>query len=383
MNQPRAVQAVFWPTYPLSISTSGNGSISASPPAGSGSTLYTSNTVVTLTATASNGWVFVGWTGDSTNTNNDTTVTMDQPRAVQAVFWPLYPLSASAPGGGGVSVSPAAYSGGNLYLSNTPVTLTATASNGWTFIGWTGDIAASTNVVTVVMNQPLKVQAVFGTSISLFTNGIGGVVLNPPTGLYAFGSVVQLTAWPATNQYLFGWANAASGFANPLLFTVTNATPEITALFGALKPNQVSLTVLPNGNGTVTINPARNVYTNGDSVTLTAVPAAKYAFSNWSGDASSMTNPLVLLLNTSKFIEANFVVGPPRIETVAQVAGGIAFTWGALTGQMYQVQYEGDLGQGNWTNLGIPVTATNSTMAAGDSIAPGPSRRFYRVALLP
>jgi uncharacterized repeat protein (TIGR02543 family) len=383
MNQPRAVQAVFWPMYPLSMTTSGNGSISVSPPAGSGSNLYGSNTVVRLTATPSNGWVFVRWSGAITNTNAVTTVTMDQPSAVQALFWPLYPLSASTLGGGSVTVAPAPYSGSNLYVSNTPVMVTATTAAGWTFMGWTGDSTGTTNIIPLLMDQPHNVQAVFGTTITLFTSGSGGVTSCPPTGPYAYGSTVRLTAYPATNYYFFGWADAASGFADPLLFTVTNPTNGITALFGALKTNQVSLRVLPNGNGAVTINPARNVYTNGDSVTLTAVPAAKYAFGDWSGDASSTTNPLVLLLNTSKFIEANFVVGPPRIETVAQVAGRIAFTWGAVTGQMYQVQYEGDLGQGDWTNLGSPVTATNSTMAAGDSIPSGPSRRFYRVALLP
>ena len=57
--------------------------------------------------------------------------------------WPTYPLSASTPGGGSVSVSPAPYGGTNLYLSNTLVTLTATPSNGWLFVGWTGDITAT------------------------------------------------------------------------------------------------------------------------------------------------------------------------------------------------------------------------------------------------
>ena len=74
---------------------------------------------------------------------------------------PTYPLSVSTTGGGSVSISPAPYAGGGLYLGNTIVTLTATPSNGWLFVGWTGDITATTNVTTLVMDQPHAVQAVF------------------------------------------------------------------------------------------------------------------------------------------------------------------------------------------------------------------------------
>jgi hypothetical protein len=214
-----------------------------------------------------------------------------------------YPLSASTPGGGSISVSPAAYSGGNRYLSNAIVTLTATPSNGWSFVNWTGDSTATTDVTTVVMDQPRTVQAVFGTSLNLFTNGGGQLLLSPPTGPYAFGSTVQLTALPSPGYYFFGWSGAASGFANPLLFTITTAS-EITALFASLEANQVSLTVPVIGGGTVVVNPSKSVYTNGDMVTLTAVPAT--SFSGWSGDASGTLNPLVLTLNTSKCVTATF-----------------------------------------------------------------------------
>jgi hypothetical protein len=115
---------------------------------------------------------------------------------------------------------------------------------------------------------------------------------------------------PSPGYYFFGWANAASGFGNPLTFTVTNASG-ITANFGALAGNQVSLVVLPNGNGTVSVNPAKNVYANGETVTLTAWPAANQTFTGWSGHAAGNLNPLVLALTTSKLITANFAPGAP------------------------------------------------------------------------
>jgi uncharacterized repeat protein (TIGR02543 family) len=374
-----------WPTYPLSATATGGGSISVSPaPYGAGN-LYVSNTIVTLTATPSNGWLFVGWTGDSTATTNVTTVVMDQPRAVQALFqiWPTYALSAGTLGGGSVSVSPAPYAAGNLYLSNTIVTLTATPSNGWLFVGWTGDSIATNNVTTVVMDQPRAVQALFGTSLNLFTNGNGQVLLNPPTGPYLFGSSVQLTAQPSAGSYFFGWSGAISGFASPVQFIVTNASG-ITALFGVLRSNQVLLTVLPSVNGTVEINPAESVYTIGDSVTLTALPAANYVFTGWGGNASGTVNPLVLSLGTNTVIAASFgqTLAYPVIQTVMQVAGTLTFTWSAVPGQTYQVQYTTNVSQTDWISLGSANLATNSTMSASDSTGPD-QQRFYRVALLP
>lgn len=224
--------------------------------------------------------------------------------------WPTYPLSATTPGGGSIGLAPAPYSAGNRYVSNTVVTLTATPSNNWSFLGWTGDSSATSNVTSVLMDRARTVTGVFGTALNLFTNGSGQVQLNPPTGPNAFGSTVQFTALPAPGYYFFGWANAASGFGNPLTFPVTNAAG-ITANFGALAGNQVSLVVLPNGNGTVSVNPAKNVYTNGESVTLTAWPAANQTFTGWSGDGAGNLNPLVLTLTSSKLITANFAPGAP------------------------------------------------------------------------
>ena len=167
-------------------------------------------------------------------------------------------------------------------------------------------------------------------------------------------------------------------------FTVTNAS-EITALFGALQTNQVSLTVLPNSNGTVTINPARNVYTSGDIVTLTAVPATDYDFTGWSGDASGRSNPLVLSLDTNKLVTASFasVEPPPVFQSVVQITNTLTFVWSTVPGRAYQVDYKTDLNDTNWTSLVGPITATNSTMTASDSLAGGPSQRWYRVARLP
>ena len=59
-------------------------------------------------------------------------------------------------------------------------------------------------------------------------------------------------------------------------------------------------------HGTVTKNPDKATYTHGETVELTAVPDAGWSFANWSGDASSTTNPVTVTMNGNKTIVANF-----------------------------------------------------------------------------
>ena len=67
---------------------------------------------------------------------------------------------------------------------------------------------------------------------------------------------------------------------------------------------------------------------------------------------------------------------------MTQTGGTLTMTWNAMAGQTYQVQYKTDMNQSNWNNLGSPLTATNVSATASDTIGPDP-KRFYRVMLLP
>jgi hypothetical protein len=72
---------------------------------------------------------------------------------------------------------------------------------------------------------------------------------------------------------------------------------------------------------------------------------------------------------------------PPTISSITQTNGALAFTWTAITGSSYQVQYTTNTAATNWNNLGGVLVATNSIMSGLDSIGPD-SQRFYRVVLL-
>jgi hypothetical protein len=60
-----------------------------------------------------------------------------------------------------------------------------------------------------------------------------------------------------------------------------------------------------NDGGSVTINPSRLSFTNGETVTLTASPFAPYYFRGWTGDVNTTNNPLVLTMTNDMTVFAH------------------------------------------------------------------------------
>ena len=72
----------------------------------------------------------------------------------------------------------------------------------------------------------------------------------------------------------------------------------------------------------------------------------------------------------------------PSVQMAATTGSTIGFTWNAMTGLVYQVQYKTNLAQTGWINLGGAIPGTNSTLRTSDAIGIDP-QRFYRLSILP
>jgi hypothetical protein len=124
---------------------------------------------------------------------------------------------------------------------------------------------------------------------------------------------------------------------------------------------------------------------NGDTVTATYAcsatppsPPGAYPITVTLVDPASRLGNYTVTTNNGTLT----VLGlPPQVQAVAQAGSTLMFTWSAMTGKTYQVQYSAGLAPANWTNLGNPITATSATTTALDSMTN--SQRFYRVVLLP
>ena len=103
---------------------------------------------------------------------------------------------------------------------------------------------------------------------ALLPNTTGNEIPNPA---YFTGPI-----WPAYKNY-----TTAGASADNTCYEVVTGSP----------PPQYTLTVNITGNGSVTLNPAGGTYYEGTPVQLTANPDPGYAFSGWTGDLISITNP--------------------------------------------------------------------------------------------
>ncbi len=282
-----------------------------------GSAIYDGNPVVVTSSTEVRAFA----TDDGENFQTETMVNFID-------FIPSYNITNTTPGGGTITMDPPA----GPYLSNRVVTLTATAANGWTFAGWSGDISGTNNPTTVTMTGNKNVKAIFTTSLFLGVSGgaaNGSLQTNPVSPVYAYGQQVIVSAIPAANRFFLRWSQTAYGSNNPVAIAVTNAFLTNNALFSTLQSSNRTLTLLVNGSGFVSKSPLAGAYLTNSVVTVTATPDPGYVFTGWSGDASGTANPLNVTMTTNKVITASFAI--PPVVAITSPTDGSTLTVGSFT----------------------------------------------------
>lgn len=146
--------------YELTISKEGEGAVSEKViNTGKG---YDSGTKVELTAVPAGEWVFAGWSGDITSNDNPLQVTISSPKNIKAKFVKRkYPLTVNIEGQGTVTEEVVSTGKTTEYDSGTTVRLTAQASEGWEFTGWTGELSGNNNTQQLFINNTKVVGAIF------------------------------------------------------------------------------------------------------------------------------------------------------------------------------------------------------------------------------
>jgi hypothetical protein len=250
MNTAKSVTATFTHPYTLSVSVTGSGSVTSSPPGIScGSTCsasFAAGTQVTLTATPVSGNSLTGWGGACGGTGS-CVITMSAAQNVSATFTAQTSntLSVRVFGNGTVSSSPSGISNcgstcNASYTTGTNVTLTATPAGGATFKGW-GGACSGTGTCTVAMNAAEGLSATFSSS--------GGS--------------------PSSRT----WVSAVSGNDSN---ACTQASPCLT-FAGALANTTAGgeiVVLTPGDYGAVTITQAVSIYNDGTGVAGALVSGA-------------------------------------------------------------------------------------------------------------
>lgn len=251
----------------------------------------------TLTATAYSGYDFVGWSDGSNEnphqvlvTGNATyTATFSQGSAT------YYTVSAYVSPAGSGTVT-----GTGTYQAGATCTLTATANVGYSFEHWND--GSTQNPRTVTVNNNMSFTAYFTAGqYTITVNAIpeeGGTVTGG--GTYDYGSLVTLTAAPASGYQFMQWSDGVQRITR--VVTVTGDAT-YSALFTDGSSEMYTLTVEPNlpelgqtsGSGT---------YPAGASVEISAYPSANARFVKW--DDGNTQNPRTVVVNSDKTYIAEF-----------------------------------------------------------------------------
>jgi uncharacterized repeat protein (TIGR02543 family) len=314
-------------TVTTAVSPANAGTVTLSPNSAS----YSSGTSVQATATPATNYVFTGWSGDLTGSTNPATFTVDANKSITANFAvATCSLTINVVGSGTVTPTSASQACG------TPVTLTATPTNGYSFAGFSGGYTGSTSPATFNLNANLTVTATFvaGATCTLTTSvtGSGSINLNPAGGSYSCGTSVVVTANPATSDYIFtGFGGALSGTTNPQTI-VLNANSAVSATFQQTS-FPVNVTIV--GPGTVTTSPSASSYASGTDVQLTATPNSGAYFVGFTGDLTSAASQANVTVNATTNITATFAnlqITKDAVSHSAITAASKTLTWNHVLG---------------------------------------------------
>lgn len=193
-------------------------------------------TLVSFKATPYGDYIFTGWSGSLSGTENPKSVLVTSDMAVTANFVLRdYPLTLSVEGEG--SIDEKVISTKTDYSSGTVVELTAVPAAGWSFDHWDGDLAGSENPTQLTISSAKTVKAYFTQnhydySLRIIGPGVVNEQLMPDTKGYLSGTRVQLTAVPspADGSCFVGWSGDASG-TDPTIVIEMDGAKNIVALF--------------------------------------------------------------------------------------------------------------------------------------------------------
>ncbi len=273
---------------------SSRSAVSSTASSASASTTLAPGSTATFSATAKDGYEFVGWsTSNSEAGIVSTSATYSYKYDISYAGKTMYALFRKAASevtatfmnkdGNTIGTPQTITSGG------TPTAPTAPTVAGHTFTGWLSSadskVYASNSLPAITDDTTFTAQYSKNSYTVTATAATGGTVTGG--GSYEYESVATLTAEATLDGYVFtGWTlsggyqiTEGSNTSATIKIKVTGAVTA-TANFQQIPTNSVSVTANPPEAGTV--SPVQQDVAEGSKVDLTAVPNKGYTFTGWS-----------------------------------------------------------------------------------------------------
>ena len=337
MDGDKSVTANFQVDIPeyftLTITTSGAGTGTVTPASGNS---YLEDTDVQLVATPDEGFVFAGWGGDASGSQNPLTITMDTDKSIIASFEEYVPITE-------VILDP---TDDSFVLDNSTGTNKGSSAlisikNVTRKVGLvkfdlnsiTDEVVSATLVLTGANAASGGNLSVYSTSDSwneetvTYNNAPAQGNLLGATSLGAAGTTYSIDissfviAQSNGDKVVSLWLNDNQSNGSRYDFhskeAVSNGPKLILEVEGGTPPVFYNLTTNASG-GTVT--PSSGSFEEGTQVSLTATPDGGYEFAGWSGDASGTANPITITMDSDKSVTASFTQ-LPLVDLTTDVVG--------------------------------------------------------------
>lgn len=232
-----------------------------------GAGTYDIDTLVTIAAEAGDGYVFGEWQQDGVTVGEGESYsfTLTEDTGLTAVFIKTYIITVGMDKNGGT------VSGGGTYREGEEITVTASASDGYVFTGWTenGTVISTSENYTFTVNADRNLVAAFvnlyTVSTSVTPESYGTVT---GAGAYQDGAQCTVTALPGEGNRFVAWTESGSQVSAEASYTFdVDGNRALVAVFEEIPVYTIIVDVDPAGAGTVS---GGGLYQEDDTVTVTA-----------------------------------------------------------------------------------------------------------------
>jgi hypothetical protein len=210
------------------------------------------------------------------------------------------------------------------------VTLTASASTGSSFTGWSEGGCSGAGPCVIDLSANTTVTATFAVippvTLTVAETGTGaGQVTSIPAGIncsassnqcaapFALGTQVTLTGSASAGSSFSGWSGAGCSGTSTCVVTM-NAAQTVTATFTVIPSFMLSVVPSGAGSGTVISTPSgiacgatcNASFQSGTQVTLSAAAGSGSTFAGWSGGGCSGDQTCTVTLGADTTVTASF-----------------------------------------------------------------------------
>ncbi|MBH0230736.1 InlB B-repeat-containing protein [Halobacillus yeomjeoni] len=289
---------------------------------------YTYGEKITAEAKPETGWEFVQWKGDLNSSISTVHITVKEDMQLRAVFEKLHhKLSLSISGEGKIIRD----STQTKYPHGDKVTLKAKPKAGWKFLRWEGSYSSIQPTITLKMKKNHRIRAVFKKkqadqppeddspsdddpspkpepptySLSLNTSGEGNISKSKSGNRFKEGTKVTVTATPTDGWEFKGWSGYSSSSSKSITVTMKSDIT-LKAIFEKKPEPKETFSLVTSVVGQGTINTSAKTVTEGEKITITAMPADGWSFVSWQGDLSGSSSLATITMDSNKQITAVF-----------------------------------------------------------------------------